>query len=187
MYKRGHFGIGLLVLAPIHYVLLPERPMLALLVSGILVIQGLPDKDQGISWLEHRGTSHSLFSAVLSGAVCAGVGWAVGEYFLSPTATWLSTVATSTGTPAAWWGTQLTMYDAPTMAVIGFAVGAGGIVTHLLGDIITPMGLQPFRPFSERQYNVASIPAANQYANSGFFVLGLLAMLVALTSVYSVP
>ncbi|UPM44742.1 metal-dependent hydrolase [Halocatena salina] len=186
MYKRGHFGIGLLVLAPMYYGLLPDRPILALLLSGILVIQGLPDKDQGISWLKHRGTSHSLVAVVLVGAVCAGIGWAAGEYILPPIATGLSTAATSAETPAAWWGDRLLMYDAPTMALIGFAVGAGGIVTHLLGDIITPMGLQPFRPFSERQYNVAYIPAANPYANIGFFVLGLLAMLVILASVYGV-
>lgn len=184
MYKRGHLGIGLLILAPMYYVLLPDWPVLALLVSGIVVIQGLPDKDQGISWLKHRGTSHSLVSAAFVGAGCAGVGWAAGEYILPPIATGLSTAATSAGTPAAWWGAQLMLYDAPTMALIGFAVGSGGILTHLFGDIITPMGLQPFRPFSKRQYNIAYISASNPYANSGFFVLGLLAMIAALASVY---
>lgn len=125
-------------------------------------------------------------SAALADAVGAGVGWAAGEYILPPIVTGLSTAATSAGTPAAWWGAQLTIYDAPTMALIGFAVGAGGILTHLLGDIITPIGLQPFRSFSERQYNVAYILASNPYANSGFFVLGLLAMIATLASVYGV-
>lgn len=47
MYKRGHQGIALLVLAPMYYVLLPDRPILAILLSGIMVIQALPDKRPG--------------------------------------------------------------------------------------------------------------------------------------------
>lgn len=187
MYKRGHQGIGLLVLAPIFYVLLPERPVLAVLVSGILVIQGLPDKDQGISWLDHRGTSHSFVSALLVGCVCAGIGWLSGTYAVQPLARWISTGGTFAGTTASWWGTRLAMYDPQTLAVIGFAVGAGGILTHLLGDIITPMGLRPFLPFSKRQYTISYTQASNPYANTGFFILGVVTFGITLVSVYGLP
>ncbi|WP_330633793.1 metal-dependent hydrolase [Halocatena halophila] len=174
MHKEGHRGIGLIILAAICYALLPERPILAALLSGFMFIQELPDKDQGISFLEHRGVSHSFLSIVFLGIICAGVGWAVGTFFFPPIASGLATMS-SAGTPASWWGTRLATYDAQTMTFIGFAVGAGGIASHLLGDIITPWGLKPFLPFSKRSYRIARIPADSTYANYGLLILGFLA------------
>jgi inner membrane protein len=77
MYRLGHTGIALLVLAPLSYGLLEaHRPFLPLIISlGVLGIEPLPDYDFKIPFLDHRGVSHSLFAAVSVGdllSLCGG-------------------------------------------------------------------------------------------------------------------
>lgn len=182
MHKRGHRGIAFLILAPLLYTLLPDRPLLALLSMGVLVTERIPDKDQGISWIEHRKTSHSVTAAALIGGLCAVLGWALGRY-VTPTVTgWLSAPAADGS--AAFWGSRIAVLDAPTFAAIGFAVGAGGIVVHLLGDFITTQGLQPFLPFSSRRYNPSPMYSSNKIANNGLFAVGMIAVVASLASVF---
>jgi hypothetical protein len=80
MYRLGHTGIALLVLAPLSYGLLEaHKPLLALIISlGVLAIEPLPDYDFKVWFLDHRGVSHSLFAAVAIGGFLALCGWFVG-------------------------------------------------------------------------------------------------------------
>ncbi len=66
MYRLGHTGITLFVLAPLAYVLVEaHQPLLALITAlGVLAIEPLPDLDFKFSFLDHRGVSHSLLAAV---------------------------------------------------------------------------------------------------------------------------
>ena len=79
MYRLGHTGIALLVLAPLSYVLLEtHRPLLALVTAlGVLAIEPLPDFDFKLPFLDHRGVSHSLLAAVCIGGILALCGWVV--------------------------------------------------------------------------------------------------------------
>ena len=95
MYRHGHLGITLLVLAPISYAFIQngQFALAGLLVLGVLIIEPLPDNDHWMPGLSHRGVSHSLLTAGVIGLVCAGCGWLLGRYFAAtvPLAHWLQT------------------------------------------------------------------------------------------------
>lgn len=177
MYRRGHVGITLLGLSPVLYVLLPDRPFLALLTLGVFVIEPLPDFDQRVAWLKHRKTSHTLLTAGIIGGVCACLGWIAGTYVTLPVADWLVSIAAADDTPLAWSATQLETLDALTLTIAGVWVGTGGVLLHLAGDIITISGIQPLLPFSQRTISLSSLYADSKAANLGFFLLGWLALL----------
>lgn len=186
MYRRGHVGIVLLVLAPVLYALVRSgRPFLAVLACGVLVIEPLPDYDHRVSFLEHRGMSHSLLAAAFVGGFCAALGGLVGMYVTAPVGEWLSTtvVDPTDSTAPAWIVARLVALDVRTMAVVGLSVGGGGIVLHLLGDIITISGIQPWLPFSHRTVSLSQLYAKNKVANGGLFALGVLAMGLAALAV----
>lgn len=176
MHKEGHRGIVLLALAPVVDIFLRAgRPLLALLALGVLVTERLPDKDQQINGLRHRGTSHSLFAAFLVGWACAGIGWGLGTYVTVPLADWLSTIGIDAlGVVTV----RLTALGPPTLAAVGWCIGAGGIVLHLAGDIITTDGLQPLLPFWKHKASPLPLPSDSPGANRLLYVLGWLAMLL---------
>lgn len=178
MYRRGHVGIVLLCLAPVLYALVRSgRPFLAVLACGVLVIEPFPDYDHRVSFLEHRGVSHSLVAVVFVGGLCGALGGLVGMYVTAPLGEWLrTTLITSDSTTFAWVVARLAALDSRTLAVVGFSVGGGGIVLHLLGDIITVAGIQPWLPISHRTVSLSSLYAKNKVANGGLFVLGVVAM-----------
>ena len=51
---------------------------------------------------------------------------------------------------------------------------------HLLADVVTPAGLKPFWPVSDRRYTLDIVRADNPLANYGLLVLGVLATLCVL-------
>jgi inner membrane protein len=58
-------------------------------------------------------------------------------------------------------------------AEFGLLVGTLAIVSHLLADVITPMGVRPFWPLSERKFTLDIVPASDTRANVLLFVLGV--------------
>jgi membrane-bound metal-dependent hydrolase YbcI (DUF457 family) len=210
MYRLGHTGIALLVLAPLSYTLLEaNNPLLAIVIAiGVLGIEPLPDADFKFSFLDHRGTSHSLFAAVVVGGVIGFCGWVVAgqvstalppafaaasEAVTTAVATLQSlTASEATGRIAgllrtvadslARTGTQLQAVDRQTLAGVGFAIGAGGILVHLLGDVITESGIRPLLPFSSLRISLSPLRANSTLANTGLFAIGALAVGVVLVT-----
>jgi inner membrane protein len=177
MHRQGHSGIVLLALAAIDSILLSAgRPLLALLAWSMFWIEPLPDRDQRIGWLEHRGTSHSLFAAGVIGGCCAGLGWLVGTYVTRPVLPWLRANVLVGPQWSTWTTTHFAVLDAASLALLGFCVGTGGIVLHLLGDVITVSGIQPLLPFSRWNVSLSPLRAANPVVNRGLLVLGVLAI-----------
>ncbi len=180
MYRHGHLGITLLVLAPISYAFIQngQFAFAGLLVLGVLIIEPLPDNDHWLPGLSHRGVSHSLLTAGVIGLVCAGCGWLLGRYLTVPLAHWLQTTVlpATTITAVAIATEQLAVLTPETLAGLGFVIGALGICVHLAGDIITVSGIQPFLPFSRRRISLSRLRAASTLANTGFLLLGVLAM-----------
>jgi inner membrane protein len=115
-------------------------------VGIALIVTLLPDIDVFLPWLTHRGISHSLMAAVCLGVVVAII--------------------------ATRWESPLTSSeDYVRRATLGFTVGAGSVISHLLGDIITPMGIRPFYPVSDL-YTLNFVYAKDIGANLAFLVIG---------------
>lgn len=152
MYRAGHYGAALLAYAPLALALVAvgRRELAFVGAVGVLAVTPLPDYDQRIPLIEHRGITHTVAFAALVGGVLAGLGWAAGR---------------RAGTPA----------SAVGLAALGFAVGALAILAHLAADVVTPAGIRPFRPVSNRRYSLGWVRAANPVANYALLAAGLLA------------
>jgi len=163
VYQSGHYGASLLVYAPLGFALhwLGE-PVLAVLGGVIsLSLATLPDVDTRLPLVSHRGVTHTVLFAVAVGAVLGAVGWAVG------------TLGGSGGETAV------------RLAAFGAVVGTTAIGSHLLADVITPMGLVPFWPLSRAEYTLDITRADNRVANAALLVLGVL--VAALTVLLAEP
>ena len=158
MYRLGHQGAALVAYAPIGLALvLAGRPTLAVVGGGVsLALASLPDVDQRLPGVRHRGVTHTLGFALAVGGVLAAVGWSLGR-------------GGGVGT-------------AVEFATVGFAVGTTTIISHLLADAITPMGITPFWPVSDRHYSVGLCRADNTLANYALLGLGI-AVTVAVLAV----
>jgi membrane-bound metal-dependent hydrolase YbcI (DUF457 family) len=210
MYRLGHTGIALLVLAPLTYVLVEaHRPLLALVTAlGVIGVEPLPDADFKVPFLRHRGVSHSLLAAVVVGGVIALCGWFVVGEVSTALASVVTAVSETVRTGATTLhsttpseasgriadllraladslgqtGSQLQGLDRQTVAGVGFAIGAGGVLVHLLGDIITISGIQPLLPLSKWRLSLSSLRANSTLANTGLFAVGVVAIAVVLST-----
>jgi inner membrane protein len=155
MYRKGHLGVSLLVFAPIGHTLVGlGAPELAALTGGVMLwFVMLPDVDHRLPMIEHRGPTHSLAFAALIGGVGAALG--VGAELLFGGA--IESVGVGLALPA-----------------VGFAIGALTVIAHLIGDTLTPAGVNYLWPLSSRTFSVSLARASNPWANSGLFGLGLL-------------
>jgi inner membrane protein len=67
-----------------------------------------------------------------------------------------------------------TMHDI-VMALTGFIAGFGGVISHLLGDIITYKSFAPLAPFSKRKIGLKYCKADDKKVNIGLVIGGTLA------------
>ncbi|MBB6646146.1 metal-dependent hydrolase [Halobellus ruber] len=154
MYRKGHYGVSLLVFAPVAFALLAvERADLAVVTGGAMLwLAMLPDLDHRIPGISHRGPTHSLLFAALVGGVFAAAGMA------------LESVGGGVGSIAGL-----------PIPVLGFVIGAFAVVAHLLGDALTPAGVNFLWPASTRTYTIGLCRADNTVANYGLFAVGVFA------------
>jgi membrane-bound metal-dependent hydrolase YbcI (DUF457 family) len=202
MYRRGHYGITLLALAPIVFFLVRDTPVLVFLfLIGVATVERLPDLDFQIPGIRHRGTSHSIVAAVVVGSLLGASGWMlsgsinVNDLFLAVPAV-LSTVLDGSEFIRQFLPHSLNdsiqlliadltrharvLAESPinrqSAALFGFCVGVYGIIVHLLGDMITTTGIQPFLPFSQWRISISPLRASSPTANTGLFMLGMLTL-----------
>lgn len=156
VYRAGHLGLSLLVVLPVGLALvLAGRPDLAVLGEVcVLSVASLPDVDHELPLVSHRGVTHTIWFALLVGAGFGAAGWVLGG---------------RSATPAV-----------PELAVTGFAFGTLGICAHLLGDVLTPMGITPVWPLSKRTLTLGLVRANNPIANYGLLAAGLVGTVAAL-------
>jgi inner membrane protein len=121
-----------------------------------IVLSLLPDVDALLPGLVHRGLTHTLLFAVLVG-------------LLVPIAVRL--------------GSDFLPGLGAEHAAVGYLVGVGGLVSHLAGDIITPMGVQLLFPVWQPVYTLDIVPASSPGANSLLLLTGVSVLLLT----YSVP
>jgi membrane-bound metal-dependent hydrolase YbcI (DUF457 family) len=201
--------MALLVYAPVAYLLITDGNLTVAVLGwlGIHVIEPLPDSDFGMPGLNHRGVSHSLLAVVVVGGALGAGGWFLGDRVFE----WLYALFSAGGDVWGWLLSRLPDLSASLLAGIvpnippgeivatiqqqaggtvdrrgfamfGFAVGAGGILVHLLGDMITTEGIKPFLPVSGWRLSLSSLRADSPAANSGLFGLGVLAIAVVLVA-----
>jgi len=159
VYRIGHYGVALLVWAPVGYLLLRRGHPAAALLGGValLALTPLPDYDQRLPLVSHRGVTHTVLFAGLVGAALGG-----GATLLPREA------SAGLGLPAG-----------PAFAGFCFGVGALAVLGHLLGDVLTPAGVRPFWPLSRRRYTLALATADSRVANYLLLVLGVFATAAA--------
>lgn len=148
MYRKGHVGASLVVYAPTAFAL-AALTTVEFAVLGAIVVSSMamvPDVDVRIPFVTHRGITHTVWFALIVGSGFALVGAAVG--FEGGIVTTVS------------------------LAVIGFVLGAGTILSHLLADALTPMGIQPYAPLRDDHFTFDVAKAANPVANYALLVLG---------------
>jgi inner membrane protein len=56
--------------------------------------------------------------------------------------------------------------------IIGFLAGFIGIISHLLGDLLTFMALKPLWPFNNRSLRLGLVSSSNKNLNYFFVILG---------------
>lgn len=162
MFPPGHFGVVLLLFAPLAYVLV-VRELDANVLPGLaaaLFLTLVPDLDLVVPVLVHRGVTHTFLAAGCLGAF-AGV---------------------------LWYGSgQRSLGTGVERAAVGFTVGALSGVGHLLGDVITPMGVRPFAPLSQTVYSLSLVQSRNPSANMLLLSAGVLAYLVSVQLARDAP
>ena len=148
MYPPGHVGITLLLFAPLAYALIVagnERAAIGWL--GVAIVFTLaPDVDALLPGIVHRGVTHTLLAAVVLGLVVAVVGWS---------------------------SSRSSRRVRAERGRLGFLVGTGSVLSHLLGDVITPMGVRPFLPIQGAVYTFDVVRASNLQANASLLVVGV--------------
>jgi inner membrane protein len=150
MYRWGHVGAALFVYGPIAASLVETgASALAMLGTAVAVsCATLPDVDERLP-IDHRGPTHTVWFVLAGSVIVAAVGGLAGASIGRP------------GTFAATFG-------------LAAALSLG---SHLLADSITPMGIRPLAPLSERHYSFDVTPAANPRANGAMLAVGLLSVL----------
>jgi inner membrane protein len=149
MYRNGHYGAALLAYAPLGAGLLVAGEETLMLAGGavVLALTPVPDFDQRLPLIEHRGPTHTVAFALLVGLAVGTAGLLVGQSADQSTAV--------------------------TLGLLGFVVGTLAIVAHLLADAITPSGITPFWPLSDRHYTLSLVTADNTVANYLLLALGV--------------
>ena len=138
----------MLVYAPLGTFLLASgRTELALFGgAGMYWLATLPDCDHRLPLVSHRGATHTVGFALLVGGALGALGWALAS--------------------------RVAPLAAPTLALFGFAIGVLSVVAHLVGDVLTPMGITPFWPVWNRTFSLSLTRADNTVANYAFLALG---------------
>ena len=181
MHRSGHLGAGLLVYAPLFYWLwITDRPLLALV--GLVVVLWtvpLPDIDLQVPGLSHRGSTHTIAFAILIALAWTVIGWSVGGYLTETIVSGLESVVL----PIEGWHRvlgQLQSVDARTLSAVAGLSGGVAVLSHLLADLLTPMGLAPFWPVSSIRYSLGVCRASSRSVNA--LLLGLGVITIALIS-----
>ncbi|WP_265110537.1 metal-dependent hydrolase [Halosolutus halophilus] len=158
MYRGGHAGFNALLYAPF-VPLVSDRWSLALAVWGALLAvttANVPDVDEAIERVDHRGPTHTVWFALVTGLIAGS-------------------------------GTALLVGSSPAFGVgsgfgfrFGFVVGTCGIVAHLAGDVVTPMGISPFEPLSRTHVTLDWFKSKNSRINRAVLLVGAGALLASL-------
>ncbi len=163
MYRKGHYGLGLIFAAPIAVILgilIGEQWTILTLLFSIAGAR-IPDFDQRVPFIAHRGFSHTIWFALI-----VSLGLAAGAT-LSLTFG-ISDITTDTPVHSIILSNPVTF----SASFIGFFAG---FVSHLFGDILTEAydyTVNPYWPVSNRAHTL-NWTNADSVWNYIFLVAGI--------------
>lgn len=161
MDRPGHTGITLALYAPIAFLLFSlNHPLLAVLgLLGMVTGTNIPDIDTLIPFLTHRRETHTfgfaLIIFLLTGASMMGFALA-----LPPAQTYVTNYL------------EFTIFFS-MMTLLG-------VCSHLIGDLITPHGIHPLRPVTDRKFSLDLVRSGNTTANGALFFLGTVLLMTGI-------
>jgi inner membrane protein len=176
MYRRGHIGLGLLFGAPIACIAgLGGHPLYMGVAFGMSTITSfIPDIDQRLPVLNHRGITHTVWFGIASVFV-------VGAGFL-----FLLNIPLHTRVPSS---PAEILIQSPGLSVTVLVSGFAGFGSHLIGDMLTEAydyTITPFWPVFDEPYTFGVTTADSTFWNWGFFVSGVLSVFLVIVAVASV-
>lgn len=156
MYWRGHLGLALLITGGVSIIFrLPLAWLFWMCLIGVLFAR-IPD--WGFMWGGHRGVTHSItFTLIVS--ILGGVPL-------------LFTLNYMTGFLPEF---SLSSFE---VLVISFTPIAGGLASHLLGDVITWTGIPLFWP-RDKMYALKLCRAHSPRANQALLAIGFAVLITA--------
>ncbi len=141
VHREGHVGAALAAYAPVALVAaalgLDDLALVGAAVAAALAMA--PDVDRRLPLVRHRGPTHTVWFVLVAAAAGGAFGWSAG----------------APDGPAATIG----------LAAFGAAVAGLSVGSHVAADALTPAGVRPFAPLSDRRFAVAATRAANPVAN----------------------
>lgn len=163
MHRKGHVGASLVVYAPFGFVLaaLASIEAGAIVAAAVASTATIPDLDMKVPFVKHRGITHTVWFALAVGAVFGAVGAIL--------------------------GVRSGVLGAALFGGLAFLFGALTVVSHLLADALTPMGIEPFAPVRDDRYTLGLFRAANPVANYGLLGLGGVVVAGALVAGAALP
>lgn len=162
MHREGHIGLGLLLYAPLayHFTSTSQLTLMAVGLIAAAVHSYAPDFDLWLPGVRHRGLTHTFLGGLIAAAL---------------------TVLIVVATIALGYTTlRPSLVEYVSIAGFTFLISYVGFLSHLAGDVLTPMGIQPFRPWSTRTYSLNLVYASDKTANEQLAYLGALAVAIAL-------
>jgi len=149
MHREGHYGAALVAYTPLGaaaVILGAETVTVAGAVAAVALAM-VPDYDQRVPGLPHRGPTHTVWFALAVGVVA--------------------------GLAGGWIGTTYATLATVGIGAFGFLVDTGTVLSHIAADALTPMGVRPFAPLDSRHISLEVVRAANPVANYALLVLGV--------------
>ncbi len=161
MYQLGHYGVALIAYAPVGAtVALSGQEALAILGALLcLSLSTLPDCDHRLPLISHRGPTHTVWFALLVGGVVGA-------------SLYIFLESTMGG-------------GDPELVRFAFGVATLSIISHLLADALTPMGITPLWPLSSWHVSLDVTPAKSTVANYALLGAGVGATVLAVFVVSS--
>lgn len=149
MLRAGHYGAAMVAYVPVLLALGPENLELAIggLIATLLAAR-LPDLDQRIPFVPHRGPTHTLWFAGFAAMGSIGL-----VLHVAPD-------------------------PAVTHVLLAAAAPVVGVLSHLVADALTPAGVKPLWPFLPTPISFGLVTANNWLANRVLFLGGLGALLL---------
>ncbi|MFB6353470.1 MAG: metal-dependent hydrolase [Halobacteriales archaeon] len=148
MQRAGHVGAALAAYAPVAFVTAGLGFDDLALLGGLAAVglAMLPDVDLRLPLVPHRGPTHTVWFAGLAAVAGGLLGWSAG--------------VGRGGVAAA------------GLAAFGGLVGGLVVGAHVAADALTPMGVRPLAPLSDRRVTYGLARASNPVANVLLLVLG---------------